>query len=189
MKGVLFNVVQDVVESTMNCDAWDHVLADAHLDGAYTSLGDYHGTEMAAIVAALSERSGLPQEEVFRLAGEHGYTYLAERHADLIGHYPTFGDLLGNLDAVIHPEVLKLYPDARPPRFDVAPMPAGDGWVVTYRSCRGLCHLADGLLRGAANSFGYPHSIEQTRCTHSGDPACVFEVSPRGDRRRDPGRT
>lgn len=183
MKGVLFNVVEDVVETTMSPDLWDQVLADAHLHGAYTSLGDYPGAEMGAIVTALSARTGLPPEEVLRFAGEHGYRFLARRHGDLVARYPSFGALLHNLDAVIHPEVLKLYPSARPPVFVVADAVtngrADDGptWIVTYRSSRGLCHLADGLMRGAAGSFGQQAVVEQTSCVHRGDNTCVFIVS------------
>jgi hypothetical protein len=189
VKGVLFNVVEDVVDSTLPADTWDEVLHDADLLGAYTSLGDYDGQEMGDIVAALSRRTGLPPEEVLRFAGEHGYRFLARRHRDIVGRYPTFGALLHNLDAMIHPEVLKLYPHARPPQFDIVEDRTGGGdgpWRVTYRSDRGLCHLADGLMRGAAEGFGQAITVEHISCVHRGDATCILLVSTDGGPGEEP---
>ena len=41
MKGVLFNVVEDVVTEALSAEAWDDVVDDSGVDGAYTSLGTY----------------------------------------------------------------------------------------------------------------------------------------------------
>ena len=191
MKGVIFNVVEEVVAQTLSRETWDAVLLAAGVDGAYTSLGDYPDSEMRAILAALSEQSGMDEGAILRLAGRHGYRLLAEQHASLVGRFAGFDDLVRHLDDVIHPEVLKLYPDARPPQFDFpddpgVPAPgAGDRWVVLYRSHRGLCDLAVGLLQGAAESFGLHAAVEQTACVHRGAPECRLEVTATDD--ADPG--
>jgi hypothetical protein len=175
VKGVLFNIVEDVVDDTLPEDSWDLALERAHVAGAYTSLGDYPDAELGAIVSALSERTGLEPADVLRHAGRHGFAHLATRHADLLAGVDGLGPLLGQLDDVIHPEVLKLYPEAAPPTFTVHEDDPGR-WTVRYRSSRGLCHLAEGLVLGAADHYGTPASVEQTSCVHRGDDDCVLVV-------------
>ena len=41
MKGVLFNVVEDVVTDVLSEDAWDDAVDRSGASGAYTSLGNY----------------------------------------------------------------------------------------------------------------------------------------------------
>src|SRR6476661_3912519 len=48
------------------------------------------------------------------------------------------------LDDTIHPEVVKLYPDARPPRFRFED-PAPGMLVMHYTSERRLCAMAEGM--------------------------------------------
>jgi hypothetical protein len=188
MKGVIFNVVEEVLAETLPTGAWDAALVSTGLDGAYTSLGDYPDAEMRAILAAVSARSGMEEGTILRHAGRYGYRLLAERHADLVAPFATFGDLVRHLDDVIHPEVLKLYPHAHPPQFEFpdagadagASGPDEERWVLVYRSDRGLCDLAIGLLQGAAASFGLHAEVAQTACVHRGDGECRLEVSVDG---------
>ena len=179
MKGVLFNIVEDVVDDTLPEGSWDDALDGACVAGAYTSLGDYPDAELVAIVGALSERTGLPPADVLRHAGRHGFGHLAERHGDLLDGIDGIGSLLHQLDAVIHPEVLKLYPEASPPSFPVSDGPGDQpsSWTVRYDSERGLCHLAEGLVLGAGDHFDTPLDVTQTSCRHLGDDACVIVVT------------
>jgi hypothetical protein len=179
VKGVLFNIVEDVVDETLSEDSWDTALDRAELTGAYTSLGDYPDGELTAIVSALSEQTGLDRSEVLRHAGCHGFAHLADRHGDLLTGVDGLGSLLVQLDDVIHPEVLKLYTDASPPSFEVTEDGPGR-WTVRYRSSRGLCHLAEGLILGAADHYGTPASVQQITCVHRGDADCVLAVEVQG---------
>lgn len=176
VKGILFNVVEEVVEEDLSDRDWDLALCRAGVEGAYTSLGNYPSAQLLAIAGALADQQHAATEDVLRAAGEHGYHHLAARHPALVEPYQDLGDLLLHLDTVIHPEVLKLYPHADPPRFEVHPLGENDAWGVTYRSTRGLCHLAEGLMRGAAASFERQAHIAQVTCRHRGDPTCHFEV-------------
>lgn len=176
MKGVLFNIVEDVVDDTLPPGSWDAALDDACVAGAYTSLGDYPDAELGGIVAALAERTGLSQPDVLRHAGRHGFAHLAERHGELLDGIDGVGPLLRKLDDVIHPEVLKLYPEASPPCFPVTDGPGGERWTMRYESDRGLCHLAEGLVLGAGDHFGTPLEVGQATCRHRGDDECLITV-------------
>ena len=48
MKGVVFNIVEEVIEETLPDDAWDAAIVGSGVDGAYTSLGDYADSDLVA---------------------------------------------------------------------------------------------------------------------------------------------
>lgn len=179
MKGVLFNVAEDVVDETVSDAAWDQALGHCCLAGVYTSLGDYPDEELAAIVAALSERTGMSPAQVLHHVGVHGYRHLVARQPDLVEGINDLGSLLHHLEHVIHPEVAKLQPAAEPPSFTVTDLAPGT-WMVEYRSRRHLCQLAEGLISGAANGFGTPCSTEQTSCAQLGADHCTILVTVGG---------
>ena len=85
---------------------------------------------------------------------------------------PTLFDFLSSIDAVIHVEVLKLYPDAELPSFRVEQR-GDDTMTLTYRSNRHMAPLAVGLIEGAAVHYGRQVSIEQTA---QADGAVLFHV-------------
>jgi hypothetical protein len=177
VKGVVFNVVEDVVTDLLGADAWDAVLDDAGLGGAYTSLGQYDDSELDAIVHAAAARTGLAAGAVLALVGTHAYAHLAARASGLVEPYRDLASLLAALDEVVHPEVTKLYPGARPPSFQVETEP--DGTVrLRYVSTRRLCRLAEGLVVGAARHLGGDATVEHRACLDHGADACVLAITP-----------
>lgn len=173
MKGVLFNVVEDVVTEALSADAWDDVLDAAGVDGSYTSLGTYPDGDLFAIVQSTADLAGLSVDETLRLAGRLGFKHLVGRNPSLVEGYADWQQLVSALDDIIHPEVRKIYPDAEVPGF--ATMPTDDEALhVTYTSRRGLCALAEGLIEGAGAWFGRQVTVEQTDCVHRGAGACVM---------------
>jgi hypothetical protein len=176
MKGVVFNVVEEVVDETLPPSTWDRVLDRAHLDGVYTSLGNYPDADLSAIVDGVCAHTGMGSGEVLHHVGLHGYRHLTDRHPELVEEVADLGSLLHHLEDVIHPEVRKLLPDAAPPAFTVRDLGPGT-WEVEYRSPRQLCHLAAGLIAGAATQFGTPCRIEQPTCTLEGGDHCCLVVS------------
>ena len=175
MKGVLFNVTEDVVDQTLGAAAWDAALHHACVEGIYTSLGDYPHAELDAIVDAIAAASGLDPAEVLRHVGRHGYEPLVRRQPSLVAGIADLGALLHQLEDVIHPEVHKLYADAAPPEFSVTDLGPGC-WELVYRSDRGLCHLAEGLVQGAAASFATTAEVVQTQSALEGGDRCVLRV-------------
>jgi len=88
-------------------------------------------------------------------------------------------DLLHRLE-----DVYKRYRDQRvmdPPRinFDEASKRKG---ILYYRSSHeevpGLCHMAHGMLLGAADFVNQRIAIHQTECVDEGSPVCAFELRP-----------
>ncbi|MDH3300604.1 MAG: heme NO-binding domain-containing protein [Acidimicrobiia bacterium] len=172
MKGVLFNIVQEVVEDLYGSDTWDDLLDDADVEGAYTALGDYASSELAAIVAAASVRTGLDPEAVLRLIGRLALPRLLRRLPSGVEHADEPLAFVRSVNDIIHPEVLKLYPAARPPVFDCESTP--DGLVVHYRSSRNLPDLAHGLLEAVDDQF--EQSVVVQRLADDCDANAVFLV-------------
>ena len=178
MKGVLFNVVEDVVTEALSADAWDDVVERSNVGGAYTSLGTYPDGELTALVGEVAHEADMSGDETLRLTGQLGFKHLVARAPHLIDPYHDWKALLSALDDIIHPEVLKIYPGAEVPRFAVTE--DGDDLVVSYTSERGLCALADGLIVGTGTWFETPLTVEHETCIHRGDSSCTMRVTASG---------
>ncbi len=175
MKGVLFNVVEDVVTEALSAEAWDDVVDDSGVDGAYTSLGTYPDEEMVALVGATADAAGLTPTETLQLSGRLGFKHLVGRAPHLIDGIDDWRGVLKSLDDIIHPEVRKIYPDADVPGFEATE--DGDALLVAYTSKRGLCALADGLVLGCGEWFETPLSVEHVSCLHEGGDSCTMRVT------------
>ena len=178
MKGVLFNVVEDVVTEAMSADAWDDIVERADVGGAYTSLGSYPEEELGRLVAATARHADLSENDTLRLTGRLGFKHLVKRAPQLMYGLDDWRAVLKSLDEIIHPEVRKIYPDADVPGFDATD--DGDSLVMTYTSRRGLCALADGLIVGTGEWFDTALAVVHESCVHDGDDACTMRVSEGG---------
>lgn len=52
MKGIIFNLAEEVVSDAYGPDTWDDLLDAWGVDGAYTSLGNYPDDDLHRLVAA-----------------------------------------------------------------------------------------------------------------------------------------
>lgn len=55
MKGIIFNLLEEVVIIHYGEDTWDRLLTATALDGAYTSLGSYPDEQIQDLVGAASQ--------------------------------------------------------------------------------------------------------------------------------------
>ncbi|AXV07813.1 guanylate cyclase-related protein [Euzebya pacifica] len=175
MKGIIFNVAERVVSDRWDPETWDAVLDRAGLVGAYSALGTYPDQDMVAILRAAADTLGVPVAHVLRVVGRDGYQHLANRYPDLSSRYASARDVLLHLDQVIHPQVKALNPEAIVPEFDAST--AGNTVILRYRSERAMCHLAEGLVEGAADAHGDIVRVTQPTCRLNGDEECVLHVT------------
>jgi predicted hydrocarbon binding protein len=173
MKGIVFNLLEEAVVEAHGPDAWDQVLENAGVDGIYTSLGNYPDDEAMALVAAICEQVGAPADAVLRDFGRAALPGLVARFPEFAADHHSAKSFLLRLDDTIHPEVVKLYPDARPPRFRFED-PAPDVLVMHYVSERRLCAMAEGMIEASAAHFGEALVLEHTECMRNGAPRCTF---------------
>lgn len=174
MKGVMFNVVEEVVAAAYGPQVWEALLDKAGVDGVYTSLGSYPDVELVKLVGAAAETTGMATPALLKLLGRMALPRLKVRYP---GFFTQLGDarsfILG-LNGIIHPEVRKLYAGAGCPHFHFT---QGERELVLgYNSPRKLCHLAEGLAAGVADHYGEAVTVSQTDCMHDGHPACHIVV-------------
>lgn len=176
MKGVIFTEFLDMVDTSFPPGTVDDVIEAAQVPsgGAYTAVGTYDVGEMVSLVTALSAKTGTPVPDLLRTYGRFLFGRLAEHYPKMVEPTPSLVALLASLDDVIHPEVLKLYPDAELPRFAARTLPDGS-LELEYRSPRHLDDVAHGLLEGASDYFGEPVTISRSQL---GDGATLFRVVP-----------
>lgn len=120
MKGIIFNVAEDVITDLYGADAWDSILASAKLEGAYTSPGNYDDAEIAAIIAAASALLKVDLDETWRIMGRHMLPPMAQRIPSFAGQFDNAKQFLLAVNDIIHPEVKVLYPDSVPPPYSTS---------------------------------------------------------------------
>lgn len=189
MKGIIFNLVEDAVCEAHGEQVWDQLLTAAGLDGGYTSMGDYPGEELHVLVGAASRALGVPTDEVVRSLGHGAALGLSVQYSQFFTPHGRSIDFVVTLNDVIHAEVRKMSRRADPPEFVFTRVDDAE-LLVEYRSRRGFCMLADGMLGGTATYFGEQATIVHEQCTHRGDPVCLMrcrftpataESGPHGD--------
>ncbi|MCA3178144.1 MAG: heme NO-binding domain-containing protein [Burkholderiaceae bacterium] len=154
MKGMVFTEFLEMVEARWSPDLVDDLVDSTPLasGGRYTAVGTYGHEEMVALVDGLSERTGIAVPDLIRAFGHHLFGRFAVSHPTFFGGISNAFDFLERIEDVIHAEVLKLYPDALLPRFDVTRQ--GDAMTLVYRSSRHFEDLAHGLIEGCLEHFG-----------------------------------
>lgn len=172
MKGIMFNLMESVIEEQFGEDLWDSLLDDIGCDTGFTSLGMYEDKVMIDLVDALAARMSWSQGAALVWFGRKAFPKLDERYPQLVRAFGSTAELVRHLDHVIHPEVHKVYPDAELPSFDVRDVE--DGLLVIYKSKKRLCSLAEGFIFGAASVFGEEVDLTHTECMHEGDERCVM---------------
>jgi hypothetical protein len=153
MKGIVFTEFLELVENEFGLEVVQQIIDECELEtaGVYTTVGTYSHKEMFKMVAKLSEIKGLPVPALLTVFGEYFFTTLKTKYPVFV-EKPNLFSFLNSIDQYIHPEVLKLYPDAELPRFQ-AEIKNDNEMVLNYMSSRKMSDLAIGLIKGAANHF------------------------------------
>lgn len=176
MKGVIFTEFLSLVENLKDEDFVDDLIEECNLPsgGAYTSVGTYDYAEMQTLIVTLAAKTGLPITGLMEAFGR----FLFSRFYVL---YPSFFvdqsspiAFLAQIESVIHKEVLKLYPEAQLPSFEVTEH-SGTSITLRYKSCKGLAPLALGLIQGCLAHFQKPGEAEMVFVNESNNEA-VYRV-------------
>ncbi|WP_407166012.1 heme NO-binding domain-containing protein [Bradyrhizobium sp. ORS 111] len=175
MKGVIFNVLEEVVTQQFSQDVWESLVDKAAVDGAYTSLGNYADEDLVCLVASAAEVLGKTPGEILRWFGQSAMPLLAARYPSLFESHRSSRDFILSVNKIIHPEVRKLYAGASCPFFHFKPSKAGS-MMMAYESPRKLCMLAQGFIEGAARHYHDDVDVHHRECMHKGDEKCLLEI-------------
>ncbi|MDC0100746.1 MAG: heme NO-binding domain-containing protein [Crocinitomicaceae bacterium] len=153
MKGIVFTEFLELIENEFGLEVVQQIIDECELDtdGIYTSVGTYSHKDMFKMVGKLSEIKGVPVPALLTVFGEYFFTTLKDKYPVFV-EKPDLFSFLNSIDQYIHPEVLKLYPDAELPRFD-AEIKSDNEMLLNYISSRKMSDLAIGLIKGGSNYF------------------------------------
>jgi hypothetical protein len=168
---MVFNLLEEILTRRFGEAFWDDLLDESAIDGAYTSLGNYPHQQFVTLLAGAAGPLGLSTDDAIRWFGREAMPLLAQRFPGFFAPHREARSFVLTLNEIIHPEVRKLYPGADIPVFDFDTRSL-DSLVLGYRSTRGLCLFAEGLIEGAAAHYGQSVEITQRTCTRRGDQRC-----------------
>ncbi len=176
MKGIVFTLLNEMVEEQFGLEAWDQLITQSGSDGLYISTETYTDEELMRLVATASEMTGIAVNDLVRAFGTYMFPHFYAKYPVFFKPDMTLKSFLLTVDRVIHVEVRKLYPDAGLPNFDYKDENDNELTMI-YSSPRKLCALAEGLIAGAAKHFGTQYTMEHTVCMHKGDDCCHLKMT------------
>ncbi|WP_306251083.1 heme NO-binding domain-containing protein [Parvularcula sp. IMCC14364] len=160
MKGIVFTELMELVEDAQSPAFLQEAINEADLPsgGAYTSVGTYPVCEMGALVQALSQKMSVPVTDLMKTFGKHLFGRFAHIYPQFFADSSDAFSFLASIEDHIHKEVLKLYPDAELPSFEVTEHSA-NRFVMIYNSSRHLGDVCEGLIVGCLEYFAEPASV------------------------------
>ncbi len=174
MHGLIHLELQKFVEERFGARAWAALTQRAGLASEiYTPLRSYPDEQMLALVQEAVAMTGKSANALLEDFGE----FLVPTYVSLYGNLLKPGwktlEVLEHTEETIHRVVRLRHEGAAPPRLKTERTGPNEV-VMTYDSPRKLCAVARGIGRGVAKAFQEMLTIQERRCMHRGDPACVI---------------
>ncbi|WP_258098235.1 heme NO-binding domain-containing protein [Marinoscillum pacificum] len=154
MRGIVFTELLELVENKFGYETVDKVLQKAKpiTSDAYTSVGSYPHRELVSILVELSQELDMSIGDLMELYGHHLFGVFGQRYSSLFIPGIDAFTFLASVEDHIHPEVLKLYPDAELPKFDIESKDHSE-LIMVYHSKRKMGDFALGLIKGCLEYF------------------------------------
>lgn len=177
MKGLVFTEFFDMVESVFDADMVDTLIDNTNppSQGAYTAVGSYDFQELSNMVVELSRLTGSKIEDLLLAFGKHLGAQFASKYTHFFTEAGGTIELLKQIDAHIHVEVRKLYPDAELPGFDFEEK--GDTFELHYFSTRPLADLALGLIMQTSAHYNENYKISMRKWDEGEIHHCMFTMN------------
>jgi hypothetical protein len=153
MKGIVFTEFLELVESKFGIKTVQDIIDTCELktNGVYTSVGTYDHKEMFQMVGKLSEIKSIPVPDLLQYYGTFFFSVLSKSYPKFMDKNDLF-TFLESIDGYIHPEVLKLYPEAELPKFTSENVSETEMKLI-YKSSRKMSDFAVGLIKGAGEYY------------------------------------
>lgn len=168
MKGIVFTEFLDLVETKFGIETVQEIIdkCDLKTEGVYTSVGTYDHKEMFQMVGKLSEIKKIPVKDLLQSYGTFFFSVLSSSYPKFMEKNTLFS-FLESIDGYIHPEVLKLYPDAELPKFTSNTINDSEMNLI-YESSRKMSDFAIGLIKGAALHYKMEINIDVLKIEEDG---------------------
>ena len=169
MKGIVFTEFLDLVEDKFGLEMVDKIIENSNLEsnGIYTSIGTYAFSEMLQLLQHLSANTNISIDDLLLVYAEHFFAVLAQSYPGLIESYKDPIEMLASIENHIHVEVIKIYPDAELPTFEVIEK-TDNSLVMIYKSSRAMHHFGLGLMNKTFEHFNATATIELEKIKEDG---------------------
>jgi len=176
MKGLIFNHLAEMVEEAFGMEAWDAILQRTDNSGIYIATDTYPDQELMDLVSAAHFVSDSPVNEFVKTFGEYIFPHFRDSHPQFFSDKMTLKSFLLTVDHIIHVEVRKQNVGAILPKLEYKDE-SDNELTLYYSSPRKLCHLAEGLIAGAAAHFNTRYTLEHLECMHNGAKVCTLQLT------------
>lgn len=169
MKGIVFTEFLEMVEGKFGLEMVDTIIHQCQLNsnGIYTSVGTYNFAEMLKLLQSLSYNTDISIDQLLLTYGEYFFNSLKTSYPDLLKSYNDPIELLASVENHIHIEVLKIYPDAELPTFEMIDKSA-KSLTMIYKSSRSMHHFALGLMNETFKYFNTSSNIKMKKIKEDG---------------------
>lgn len=179
MYGMVNRAVEEMVLRHYDAATWEKIKAQAGVEeDAFISNDAYPDAMTYQLVAAASDCLDLPAEQILEAFGEHWILVTAQEGygAMMDAGGRSLPEFLRNLPG-FHARVSLIYPNLKPPRFQVSDL-TGTSLHLHYFSHRpGLQPFVVGLIRGLAIRFATDVSIDVVASREQGADHDEFLVT------------
>lgn len=160
MKGIVFTEFLEMVEEKYGLEMVDDIIENANLqsNGAYTSVGTYAFSEMVQLLQNLSLKTKITVDDLLLIYGEYFFNLIEKNYPSFIAEFNHPIEMLASIENHIHVEVLKLYPDAELPTFEVVER-RENFLIMIYKSSRAMHHFGLGLMHKTFEYFNSKATI------------------------------
>ena len=179
MKGVIFNLLEDMIVAKCGDDTLEEIYAEATFTAdapPFVGPDTYPDADLLAMVELLSRKMDTPVSDLVYGFGRYMFPELAARFPAFLEHLPTPVAFLETVNEVIHVEVKKLFEEATPPVVTIEKTADGRARLL-YRSDRQLCRLVEGLLDGVGDHFNQKATYAHRQCMLDGAGECVLDIA------------
>lgn len=169
VRGIVFTEFLTFVENAHGYVMVDRIINESDLTvsgGAYTTVGNYPFEEMQELLMNTSKLSGKAPDYLLKEFGKHLWGVFVKGYPVFFKGIDDSFKFLSGIDDKIHPEVLKLYPDAELPRFDT--IINGSQMELIYSSSRSMGDFAMGLIESCLQHFGETATVTKENLSQDG---------------------
>jgi hypothetical protein len=169
MKGIIFTEFLDLVETKFGFEMVDKIIeaSDLESDGAYTTVGTYEFSEMLQLLQHLSTNTNISIDDLLLVYAEHFFGVIEKNYPDFLKMYSDPIELLASIENHIHVEVIKIYPDAELPTFELLEK-TDDSLIMIYKSTRAMHHFGLGLMNKTFEHFNSTATIIMEKIKEDG---------------------
>lgn len=169
MKGIVFTEFLELVEEKFGLNMVDTIIEESNLpsNGVYTSIGTYDFSEMLSLISSLSKHTSISVDDLLKVYAEHFFNVLKDSYPQLLESYTNPIELLSSIENHIHVEVMKIYPDAELPKFEILEK-TDDRLVMIYKSSRAMYSFGLGLMHKTFSHFNKDANIQYVKLKKDG---------------------